>query len=111
MHEILLLCLGLIFSVSLLALLARKLRIAYPIFLALAGLLLGFLPWVPSIPINPDLVFLIILPPILYDAAQNISLKALWKWRRIVSVMAIGFVLLTAGAVAVVAHWLIPGFS
>jgi len=94
-----------------LALVARKLRIAYPIFLALAGLLLGFLPWVPSIPIDPNLVFLIILPPILYDAAQNISLKALWKWRRIITVMAIGFVLLTAGAVAVVACWLIPGFT
>ncbi|MFB9845438.1 Na+/H+ antiporter [Mucilaginibacter ginsenosidivorans] len=111
MHEILLLCLGLIFSVSLLAVVARKLRIAYPIFLALAGLLLGFLPWVPIIPIDPDLVFLIILPPILYDAAQNISLKALWKWRRIVTVMAIGFVLLTATAVAFVARWLIPGFT
>lgn len=111
MYEMLLLCLGLILSVSLLVLLARRLKIPYPIFLVLAGLALGFLPWIPNIRIDPNLVFLVILPPILFDAAQNTSLKALWKWRRIISVMAIGFVLLTSGAVALVAWWLIPNFS
>lgn len=111
MHELLLLCLGLILSISFLVLLAKKLRIAYPIFLVLAGLGLGFLPWVPNIGIDPNLVFLVILPPILFDAAQNSSWRALWRWRRIILVMAIGFVLATATAVAFVAHWLIPGFS
>lgn len=111
MHAILLLCLGLIFSVAFLVVIAERLKIAYPIFLVLAGLLISFIPAIPNIPIDPDLVFLVILPPVLYDAAQSMSLKALWKWRRIISVMAIGFVLFTAVAVAFVSHWLIPGFT
>lgn len=111
MHELLLICIGLILSISLLVLLARKLRIAYPIFLVLAGLALGFLPGIPNMRINPDLVFLVILPPILFDAAQNSSWRAMWRWRRIILVMAIGFVLFTATAVAFVACWLIPGFT
>jgi len=110
-HSVLVLCLGLVFSVSLLVLVANKLKIAYPIFLTMAGLIISFLPAVPKIHIDSNLVFLVILPPILYDAAQNMSLKALWKWRRIISVMAIGFVLFTAIAVAYVSHWLIPGFT
>ncbi|MFD0793483.1 Na+/H+ antiporter [Mucilaginibacter litoreus] len=111
MHSVIILCLGLVFSVSILAIIAQKLKIAYPIFLALAGLVISFIPGIPKIHIIPDLVFLVILPPILYDAAQNMSLKALWKWRRIISVMAIGFVLFTAIAVAFVSTWLIPGFT
>lgn len=111
MHSIILLCLGLIFSVSLLIVLAQRLKIAYPIFLVIAGVLIGLVPQIPRIHIDHDLVFLVLLPPILFEAAQTMSLKALWKWRRIISVMAIGFVLFTAVAVAFVAHWLIPGFS
>lgn len=111
MHSIILLCLGLILSVSLLIVLAQKLKIGYPIFLVIAGVLIGLVPQVPKIHIDPDLVFLVLLPPILFEAAQSMSLKSLWKWRRIISVMAIGFVLFTAVAVAFVAHWIIPGFS
>ena len=111
MHETLLLCLGLILSVSFLVLLARKLSIAYPIFLVIAGLIFSFIPGIPTIHIEPDLVFLIVLPPVLFDAAQNTSWKALWKWRRIVSVMALGYVLLTSTVVAFAACWLIPGFT
>jgi Na+/H+ antiporter len=111
MHEILLLCLGLVLSVSFLVLVAQKLKIAYPIFLVAAGLALGFVPGIPNTQIDPDLVFLIFLPPILYDAAQNTSWKALWRWRRIITVMALGFVLLTATTVAFVSYYLIPGFT
>lgn len=111
MQEIILLCLGLIFSVCFLVLLAQKLKIAYPIFLVIAGLLISFIPGIPGIQIDPDVVFLVILPPILYDAAQNMSLKGLWKWRRIITAMALGFVLFTATAVAFISYWLIPGFT
>jgi len=111
MQEILLLCLGLVLSVSFLVLLAQKLKIPYPIFLVVAGLLLGFVPGIPEVQIDPELVFLIILPPILYDAAQNTSWKALWRWRRIITVMALGFVLLTATSVALASYYLIPGFT
>lgn len=111
MQEKLLLCLGLIMSVSFLVLLARKLSIAYPIFLVIAGLAFSFIPTIPGIQIDPNLVFLIILPPILFDAAQNTSWKALWRWRRMVSVMALGYVLLTSTVVAFVSCWLIPNFT
>ncbi|HTE00979.1 MAG TPA: Na+/H+ antiporter [Mucilaginibacter sp.] len=111
MQEILLLCLGLILSVSFLVVLAKKLRVAYPVFLVIAGLAIGFVPGLPNVHIDPKLVFLVILPPILYDAAQNTSWKAMWKWRRIITVMALGYVLLTATAVAWVSYMLIPGFT
>lgn len=111
MHEILWLCLGLLLSVSFLVVLATKLKVAYPIFLVLCGLIVSFIPIVPEIDIDPNLVFLIILPPVLYDAALNTSWKAMWKWRRIIIVLAFGFVLFTAGAVAWVSWLLIPGFT
>lgn len=111
MHEIVLICLGLILSVSFLVVLARKLKVAYPIFLVITGLGISFIPGVPIVHIDPNLVFLVILPPILFDAAQNTSWKALWKWRRIITVLALGFVLLTATAVAWVSCLLIPGFT
>ncbi|TWR26341.1 hypothetical protein FPZ43_14340 [Mucilaginibacter pallidiroseus] len=111
MHESLLICLALIFSASILVLVARKLAVPYPIFLVMAGLAISFVPGVPKIQIDPDIVFLVILPPFLFDAAQNTSWKALWKWRRIVSFMALGYVMLTATVVAFAASWLIPGFT
>ena len=111
LHSLILLCLSLVFCVSLLVVLAQKLKIAYPVFLALAGLVVSFVPIIPAIHIDPELVFLVILPPVLFDAAHNMSLKALWQWRRIISVMALGYVVVTATAVAFVSHWLIPGFT
>ncbi|GAB2686022.1 Na+/H+ antiporter [Mucilaginibacter koreensis] len=111
MEKTLFLLLGLIIAVSFLVLIAQRLKIAYPILLVIAGLVLGFLPQVPNVHIDPNLVFFIVLPPILFDAAQDISWKALWKWRRIVTVMAFGYVLLTAAAVAFLSVWLIPGFT
>lgn len=111
MENIILLCIGLIVSVCFLVLIAQKVKIAYPIFLVLAGLVIGFIPGVPIVHIDPQVVFLVILPPILYDASQNMSLKGLWKWRRIITAMALGFVLFTATAVAFISYWLIPGFT
>jgi len=111
MHENLLLTLGLVITVSFLVILAQKLKIAYPLLLVIAGIIFGFIPQIPTVHIDPNIVFLIILPPVLFDAAQNISWKALWKWRRIISVMAFGYVLLTATAVAFVSYLLIPGFT
>ena len=111
LHNIIFLCLGLIVCVSLLTVLARKFKIAYPIFLVLAGLFISLIPGVPAIHLEPELIFVVILPPVLFDAAHEMSLKSLWKWRRIISVMALGYVLFTATAVAFVSVWLIPGFT
>ncbi len=110
-HNIIFLCLGLILCVSLLTVLAQKIKIAYPIFLVLAGLLISVIPGVPKIHLEPELIFTVILPPVLFNAAHEISLKSLWRWRRMISFMALGYVLATATAVAFISHWLIPGFT
>jgi NhaP-type Na+/H+ or K+/H+ antiporter len=109
MHETLLLCLGLALAVCLLVGLSRRLGVAYPILLVLAGLGLSLLPGLPTIRISPNIIFLIFLPPLLYEAAWFTSWKDFWRWRRIILFFAFGLVLLTAACVAWTAHAFIPG--
>jgi len=101
----------LIFAIVLLIMLADKIKVAYPILLILAGLLISIIPGIPRLEIDPDLIFLIFLPPLLYEAAWVISWKELWKWRRIILSFAFIVVFLTAMAVALVANYFIPGFT
>jgi monovalent cation/hydrogen antiporter len=61
--------LTLLLFVVVFAALARKLQTPYPIVLVVAGLILGFVPGIPRIPLNPDVIFLLVLPPLLYSAA------------------------------------------
>jgi Na+/H+ antiporter len=109
MHENLLLCLGLALVICLLVGLSRRLRVAYPILLVLGGLGLSLVPGLPVVRISPDVIFLIFLPPLLYEAAWFTSWKDFWRWRRIILFFAFGMVLLTAASVAWVAHAFIPG--
>jgi monovalent cation/hydrogen antiporter len=111
MHGILPFLLAMIAAIVLLEMLATKLRVAYPIVLVVAGLLISFIPGLPSIRVNPDLIFFIVLPPLLFEAAWNISFKEMKKWYRIISSFAFLVVLFTALAVAIVANLYIPGFS
>jgi len=106
----LLLILSLLFAVSMLSMLARKLGVSYPIFLVIAGLIIGFFPGMPGITLNPDIVFLIFLPPLLYSAAWNTSWKDFWAMRRPISLLSIGLVIFTSTAVAFLSNALIPGF-
>jgi len=109
MHDNLLLCLGLALVICLLVGLSRRLRVAYPILLVLGGLGLSVVPGLPVVRISPDVIFLIFLPPLLYEAAWFTSWKDFWRWRRIILFFAFGMVLLTAAGVAWVAHAFIPG--
>ncbi|RAK03096.1 CPA1 family monovalent cation:H+ antiporter [Larkinella arboricola] len=111
MREIVLLGLTLLLGMALLATLAQRLRIPTPIFLVLGGLLVSLIPGVPPISIEPELIFLVFLPPLLYEAAWFMSWRELWRWRRIVLVMAFGLVILTATAVAYASVAFIPGFT
>src|SRR5215475_11222987 len=81
-------------------LLARKLGTPYPIVMVVGGLLLGFVPGIPDVTLNPDLIFLIVLPPLLYAAAWTTS----WRDFRynLVSIffLAFGLVAFTVAAVA-----------
>ena len=92
-------------------LLARKLGTPYPIVMVIGGLLLGFVPGIPGITLNPDLIFLVVLPPLLYAAAWTTS----WRDFRynLVSIflLAFGLVGFTVLAVALVAPRIFSGFD
>lgn len=107
----LLLIISLLFVVSMLTMLSNKLRISYPILLVIAGLGIGFIPGIPAIRLQPDMVFIIFLPPLLYAAAWNTSWNDFWRYRRPIGLLAFGLVIFTATAVALIAHVIIPGFS
>ncbi|MES2629842.1 MAG: Na+/H+ antiporter [Bacteroidota bacterium] len=111
MHENILLILGLLFIVFLLVMLARKLRVAYPIFLVLAGLGISFIPGIPILTLDPDIIFLIFLPPLLYEAAWYTSWNDFWKWKRPITLLAFGLVFFTSLVVAYASQSLIPGFT
>ena len=111
MHTILPFLLAMVAAVVLLELLAAKLRVAYPIVLVVAGLVLGFIPGLPRVHINPELIFFIFLPPLLFEAAWSISWKEMRRWYRIIGSFAFLVVLFTAFSVAVVTNHFIPGFT
>lgn len=110
-HERLLLIISLLFAVSMLVMLGQKLRISYPIFLVIGGLLISLIPGIPHITIDPDLVFLIFLPPLLYEAAWYTSWNDFWKMRRPISLLGFGLVLFTSCIVAYFSSMMIPGFT
>lgn len=110
-HEHLLVILALLFAVFMLTMLGQKLKISYPIFLVLAGLGISFIPGIPRIEIEPEMIFLLFLPPLLYEAAWYTSWNDFWKWRRSISMLAFGLVLLTSTIIAFVSVALIPGFT
>lgn len=94
-----------------LVLVAKKLKIAYPIFLVVAGLGISFIPGIPRMGLDPDVIFLIFLPPLLYEAAWYTSWKDFWKWKRPISLLAFGLVFFTSIVVAYTSSALIPGFT
>ncbi|AYQ32869.1 Na+/H+ antiporter [Runella sp. SP2] len=103
--------LTLIVVILLLIMLADRIKVAYPVLLVITGLIISFFPGIPKIQVKPELIFIIFLPPLLYDAAFAMSWKELWRWRRIVGSFAFVVVFLTALSVALVANWCIPGIS
>src|SRR5262249_17708544 len=90
---------------------ARRVLIPYPIFLVLGGLVIGVLPRVPVVRLDPDIVFLIFLPPVLYSAAYFTSLRDFRANLRPITLLAVGLVLATTAVVAAVARVVIPGLS
>ena len=111
MHTHLPFLIAMIVAIVLLNTLANKLKIAYPILLVVAGLIIGFFPGLPIVRIDPDLIFFIFLPPLLFEASWSISFKEMKKWWRIIGSFAFLVVFFTAMSVAVVAHHFIPGFT
>src|ERR671914_2124739 len=94
-------------AAALLAQLARLLKVPYPILLVLGGLVIGFVPGLPDIEIPPEVIFVAFLPPLLNSAAFASSPLDLRAQLRPIVLLAVGLVLATMGAVAVIAHALI----
>ncbi len=111
MHTTLPFLLAMVAAIVLLNMWATKLKIAYPILLVIAGLVISLVPGLPVVKINPDLIFFIFLPPLLFEAAWNVSFKEMKKWYRIITSFAFLVVFFTALSVAVVTNHFIPGFS
>jgi Na+/H+ antiporter len=94
-------------AAALLAQLARMLKVPYPVFLVIGGLALGFVPGLSTVEISPEVIFLVFLPPLLNYAAFFSSPRDLRAHLRPIALLAIGLVLFTMAAVALVAHLLI----
>ncbi len=101
----------LILIILALVMIANKLRIAYPIVLVIGGLVLSFTSTFSDIIIDPDLIFFIFLPPLLYESAWQTSWKEFWRWRRVIMSFAFPIVILTSCVVAFSSTLLIPGFT
>ncbi len=88
-----------------------RLKLALPILLVIVGLILSLAQCFPVLAINPDIIFNIVLPPILFDAAWNTSIPDFKRQFSKISLLAVGLVLITTTVIAVVVHSIIPGFN
>src|SRR6267142_6633081 len=102
--------LGLLAAVAALALLSRKLPIPYPILLVLGGLVLALIPGLPSVRLDPELVFIFFLPSLLYPAALFTPWRDFHANLRPILLLAVGLVLFTTVTVGLLAHYFIPDF-
>src|SRR3989440_1486796 len=102
--EFVVICLA---AVALLALAARKIKVPYPILLTIGGLILALVPEIPTLHLEPQLVFDLFLPPLLYPAAVFTTWRDFRANLRPILLLAIGLVLVTMTATAFLFHWLV----
>jgi Na+/H+ antiporter len=110
-HAVEIVFLLLLLFIVLLGYLAKRLGTPYPIVLVVGGLLLSFIPHVPRVSLNPDLVFLVVLPPLLYHAAWLTSWREFSYHLVSIVLLAFGLVTFTVFGVTQGAEWLLPGFD
>jgi monovalent cation/hydrogen antiporter len=90
----------LLVMVAAFAVIAHRLKVPYPIVLVIAGLVLSFVPHMPRIPLNPNLVFAIFLPPLLYSSAWNVSWRDFRRNAVVIALLAVGLVGFTVWGIA-----------
>src|SRR6478735_2096334 len=96
----------LLFGITFLAVLSNKYKFPFPIVLVLCGVAISLIPHLPVIELNPDVVFLIFLPPLLYGAAWNTSWHDFKRAIRPISLASIGLVFFTTLVIGVTAYYL-----
>lgn len=111
MHHELFVVLILLLVVVFVHSLSARLRLSFPIVLVLVGLAVSLIPGLPRVTLAPDVVFLVFLPPLLYEAAWFTSWREFKRLRGAILLQAVGLVIVTAGSIAVVARMVIPGCS
>ncbi len=111
LNHIELVILLLLILVAALALAAKHLHIAYPIVMVLGGLCLSLLPHMPRVSLDPNVVFLVILPPLLFSAAFHISWRDFRNNMVSILLLAFGLVGFTIFGVAATTHWMLPVFT
>lgn len=100
LHTVEAVILLLLVLVAAFAVMARRLRVPYPIVLVLAGLAISFVPHIPRIPLDPDVVFVIFLPPLLYAAAWTMSWREFRRNAVVIGLLAFGLVGFTVWGMA-----------
>jgi CPA1 family monovalent cation:H+ antiporter len=90
---------------------ATKIKLPYPVLLLTAGVAVGFIPGFYRISVQPEVVFLLFLPPMLYDAAYTISFKDFKHNFSTISTLAVTLVFVTTTGIAVAVHYCIPGMT
>lgn len=99
---------GALAAIVLFSVIARYLRVPYPVAFVIGGAALAFIPHAPVIAVNPQWIFLIVLPPLLFSGGWMTDFAAFRRNLRPIVLLAIGLVLVTTGAVAGVARLMIP---
>jgi len=110
-HGLELVVLLLMIAIVALASLAKKLDTPYPIILVIGGLIISFVPGVPKVALNPDIVFLVILPPLFFSSAYVTSWRAFRYNIVSITMLAFGLVGFTVAGVAAASRLLLPGFT
>jgi len=111
LHTVQMVLLLLLLFVVVFSALAKWLKTPYPIILVVAGLLLGFVPGIPRVSLNPNIVFFVILPPLLYAAAWVTSWRDFRHNLTSILSLAVGLVAFTVFGVAAAVAWLFAGFD
>jgi monovalent cation/hydrogen antiporter len=110
-HSVELIVLVLLILVVAFAALAKRLETPYPIILVIGGLILSVIPHGPHVELDPEMVFLVILPPLLFSAAFATPWRDFHYNLVSISMLAVGLVGFTVFGVAAASRWILPGFD
>jgi Na+/H+ antiporter len=111
LNHVQLLVLGLLVVVAALAVVAKRLQVPYPIMMVIGGLAFSLVPGLPRVSLDPNIVFFVVLPPLIFSAAFHISWREFRNNMVAILMLAFGLVGFTVYAVAAFSRFTLPGFD